>query len=84
MPALFVFPLVVDEFMVCGLVVGVVVVAGGRFLGSGLVGGVGRTSAVAFCCGGVLLGKRVIVRLVSWHACCSPGIRMFFSRSWWR
>ena len=74
----------VAEFVVCGLVVGVVVVSGGRFLGSGLVGGVGRTSAVAFCCGCVLLGKSVIVRLVSWHACCSAGIRMFCSRSWWR
>jgi len=51
--------------VVCKLVVGVVVVSGGRFLGSGLVGGVGRTSAVAFCCGCVLLGKSVIVRLVS-------------------
>ena len=84
MPALFVSLLVVDEFVVCKLVVGVVVVSGGRFLGSGFVGGVGRTSVVVFCCGCVLLGKRVIVRLVSWHACCSPGIRMFCSRSWWR
>ena len=52
MPALFVPLLVVDEFVVCKLVVGVVVVSGGRFLGSGFVGGaVGRTSAVVFCCG---------------------------------
>ena len=84
MPAFFVSLLVVDEFVVCGLVVGVVVVSGGRFLGSGLVGGVGRTSDVVFCCGCVLLGKRVIVMLVSWHACCSLGIRRFCSRSWWR
>ena len=84
MSALFVSLLVVDEFVVGGLVVGVVVMSGGRFLGSGLVGGVVRTSAVAFCCGYVLLGKRVIARLVSWHACCSPGIRMFCRRSWWR
>ena len=83
MSALFVFLLVVGGFVLCG-VVGVVVMAGGRLLGSGFVGGVGRTSAVVFCCGCVLLGKRVIVRLVSWHACCSPGIRMFCSRSWWR
>ncbi len=62
MSALFVTLLVVDEFVVCGLVVGVVVVSGGRFLGSGLVGGVGRTSAVVCCCGCVLLGKRVIIR----------------------
>ena len=46
---------------VCELRIGVVVMAGGRFLGSGLVGDVGRTSAVSFCCGGVLVGKRVIV-----------------------
>ena len=43
--------------MACGLTIGVVVVAGGRFLGSGLVGGGGRTSDVAFCCGRVLLGR---------------------------
>ena len=84
MSALFVFLLVVGEFVVCGLIIGVVVVAGSRFLGSGLVGGVGRASVVAFCCGDVLSGKRVIVRLVSWHARCSPGIRMFCNRSWWR
>ncbi len=48
-------------FVLCGVIIGVVVVAGGRFLGSGLVGGVGRTRGVAFCCGGVLVGKRVIV-----------------------
>ena len=56
MSALFVSLLLVAEFVVCGLVVGVVVVSGGRFLGSGLVGGVGRSSAVAFvagvCCWG--------------------------------
>ena len=53
--------IVVGGFVLCGLIIGVVVVAGGWFLGSGLVGGVGRTSAVAFCCGGVLVGKRGIV-----------------------
>ena len=84
MSALFVILLVVGEFVVCGLIIGVMVVAGGRFRGSGLVGGVGRASVVTFCCGDVLLGKRVIVRLVFWHACCSPGIRMFCIRSWWR
>ena len=60
MSVLFVFLLMVGEFVLCGLIIGVVVMAGGRFLGSGLVGVVGRTSAVAFCCGGVLVGKRVI------------------------
>ena len=60
MSALFVFLLVVGGFVLCG-VVGVVVMAGGRLLGSGFVGGVGRTSAVAFCCGSVLVGKNVIV-----------------------
>ena len=79
MSASFVFLLVIGGFVLCGLIIGVVVVAGCRLLGSGLVGGVGRTSAVAFCCGGVLSGKRVIVRLVSWHVCCSHGIRMFCS-----
>ena len=81
----FVSFLVVVEFVVCELIIGVVAVSGGRFLGSGFVGGVGRTSVVVFCCGCVvLLGKRVIVKLVSWHACCSPGIRMFCRRSRWR
>ena len=42
MSALFVFLLVVGGFVLCG-VVGVVVMAGGRFLGSGRVGGVGKT-----------------------------------------
>ena len=65
MPALFVSLLMVAEFVVCKLDVGVVVVSGGRFLGSGFVGGVGRMSAVVCCCGCVLLGKRVIVMLVS-------------------
>ena len=46
----------------CGVViVGVVMLVGGLLLGSGLVGGVGRKSVVPFCCGGVWLGKRVIV-----------------------
>ena len=36
--ALFVFLLVVGGFVVCGVIIGVVVVAGGRFLRSGLVG----------------------------------------------
>ncbi len=47
--------------MLYGVVIDVVVVTGGRFLGSGRVGGVGRSTAVAFCCKDVLLGKRVIV-----------------------
>ncbi len=51
MSVLFVSLLVVGEFVACGLVVGVVVVSGGRFLGSGLVGGVGRTDE---CCGVLL------------------------------
>ena len=58
---MFVFLLVVGGFVLCGLIIGAVVMAGGRFLGSGLVEGVGRTSAVAHCCGGVLVGKRVMV-----------------------
>ncbi len=81
----FVSFLVVVEFVVYELIIGVVAVSGGRFLGSGFVGGVGRTSVVVFWCGCVvLLGKRVIVKLVSWHACCSPGIIMFCRRSRWR
>ena len=59
--ALSVFLLVVGGLLLCGFIIGVVVVAAGRFLGSGLLGGMGRTSAVAFCCGDVLLGKRLIV-----------------------
>jgi hypothetical protein len=81
---LFVVVIVVGGFVLCGLVIDVVVVAGSRFLGSGRVGGVGRSSDVAYCCGDVLTGKRVIVLFVSWHACCRPGIRMFCSRTWWR
>ena len=84
MSALFLVLTMVGGFVLCELIIDVVVVAGGRFLGSGLVGDVGRASVVALCCGDVLLGKRVIVRLVSWHACCRHGIRMFCSRSWWR
>ena len=33
--------IVLGGFVLCGLVIDVVVVAGGRFLGSGLVGGAG-------------------------------------------
>ena len=55
-------------------------VAGGRFLGSGRMGGVGRSIIVVLCCGIVLLGKMMIVCLVFWHACCRPGIRMFYRR----
>ncbi len=58
---MFVVVIVVSGFVLCGLIIVVVVVAGGRFLGSGRVGGVGRTSVVVFCCGDVLMGKRVIV-----------------------
>ena len=47
--------------VLCGLVIDDVVVAGGRFLGSGRVRGVERSIGVAFCYGDVLLGKRVIV-----------------------
>ncbi len=61
MPALFVFSLVVGVYVLCRLSAGDVVMAGGRFLGSGFVGGMGRTRAKPFCCGGVLVGKRVIV-----------------------
>ncbi len=58
---MFVVVIVVDGFVFCGLIIGVVVVAGVRFLGSGRVGGVGRTSDVALWWGDVLMGKRVIV-----------------------
>ncbi len=51
----------VSGFVLYGVVIYVVVVAGGRFLGSGPLGGVGRSTDVAFCCGDVVLGKRVIV-----------------------
>ena len=74
----------ISGFVLCDLVIDVAVMAGCRFLGSARVGVVGRSIVVAFCCGDVLLEKRVIVLLMSWHACCRPGIRMFFSRSWWR
>ena len=49
MSALFALLLEVGEFVSCGFSIGVVVVAGGRFLGSGFVGGVGRASVVGFC-----------------------------------
>jgi len=81
---MFVSLLVLAEYVVCGLVVGDVVVADGLFLGSGLVVGVGRSSAVAFCSACVLLRKSVIARLVSWHACYMSGIRMICSWSWGR
>ena len=48
----------------CSLVSGVFE-AGCRFLGSGRMGDVGRSIAIVFCCVGVLLGKRLIVLLVS-------------------
>ena len=50
MSIVFVSLLVVGEFVVCGLDVGVVVVSGGRFLGSGLVGVCGKDE----CCGVLL------------------------------
>ena len=62
---LFVVVIAVGRFVLRGLLIGVVVVAGDWFLGSGRVWDVGRTSAVAFCCGGVLLGKRVIVGVLA-------------------
>jgi hypothetical protein len=52
---------VLDEVMCSGLIVGDGVVAGNRFLGSGRVGDRGRSVGVVFCCGVVLLGKRVMV-----------------------
>ncbi len=58
---MFVVVLVVSGFVLYGIVIDVVVVTGGRFLGSGRVGGVERSIVVAFCCRYVLLGKRVIV-----------------------
>ncbi len=39
---LFVVVIAVGGFVLCGLIIVVVVVAGGRFLGSSRVGGVGR------------------------------------------
>ena len=53
--------IVMGGFVLCGLVIDAVVVAGGRFLGSDRVGGVGRSTVVVFCCGEVLMGKRVII-----------------------
>ena len=53
--------IVLGEVVLSGWLVDVVVVAGGRFLESGRVWGVGRSITVMFCCGDVLLGKRVIV-----------------------
>ncbi len=41
------------------LLVAVVVVAGGRFHGRGRVGNMDGSINVMFCCGDVLLGKRV-------------------------
>ena len=76
--------IVMGGYMLCRLVIDVVVMAGGRFLGSGRVGGVGRSTDMAFSCEDVLLGKRVIILLVPWHACCRSGIRMFCSQSSWR
>ena len=61
MSTLFIVVIVVGGFVSCLLIIGVVVVAGGWFLGSGRVGGVGRSLIVAFYCGDVLLGMRVIV-----------------------
>jgi hypothetical protein len=46
--ALLLFLLVVGGMVLCGVVIGVVALEGGRFLGSGLAGGEGRTSGVAF------------------------------------
>ena len=53
--------LVISGFVLCGVVIDVEVVAGRRFLGSGRARDVGRWIAMAFCCGDVLFGKRVIV-----------------------
>jgi hypothetical protein len=53
--------IVMDRDMLSVLLINVVVVAGGRFLGSGRVWGVGRSTGVVFVCGDVLLWKRVIV-----------------------
>jgi hypothetical protein len=58
---LFVVVVVMGEAVLSGLLVDDVVVAGGRFLGSGRVGGVGRSIAVVFRRGDVLLRKRAIV-----------------------
>ncbi len=49
------------EVVLSRLLVNLVVVAGGRFLGRGRVGDVDRSIADVFCCEAVLLGKRVIV-----------------------
>ncbi len=53
--------IVIGGFVLSGLLINVVVVAGGRLLASGRVGGGGRSTAVVFCFGAVLLGKRVVV-----------------------
>ncbi len=51
---------VMGEIAFSVLLVDAVVVVGSRFLGSGRVGGVGRSVLVVFCCRYVVLGKRVI------------------------
>ena len=58
---LFGVAIVMGEVVLSGLLIYVVVMAGDRFPGSGRMEGVGRSIVVVFCCGDVLLGKRVIV-----------------------
>jgi hypothetical protein len=54
MSTLFIVVIVIGGFVMSGLLVNVVVVAGGRFLGSGRLGGVGGSITFIFCCGDVL------------------------------
>ena len=57
MSNLFGVSLVVRGFVLYGMVIDVVVVAGDRFLGSGRVRGVGRSTDVAFCLRGCGVGE---------------------------
>ncbi len=47
-------------FVLSKLLVADVIVDGGRFLGNGWVGDVGRSITLKLCCEDVLSGKRVI------------------------
>jgi hypothetical protein len=70
MCTLFGVVIVMGGYVLSDLLVNDVVVASGRFLGSVRVVCVGSSTVVVIFCGDMLLGKRVIVWLESWHACC--------------
>ena len=62
--------IVMGGVVLSGLLLNLVVVANGRLLGSGRVEGVGMSTAIVFCSGDMLLGKRVIVLLKSKQDMC--------------